>query len=532
MMIGTSPTDRKTKTHSLIFGAIVGVFLLLRLLWLGSDYICEDQVSLLSGGLTKIPWGSLPETVLQETLATTNPFLPMLLVRILNNLFGPHILILRLPAVLTSLLSLCLLHRVLSECCSKPGAVYLPQILFTLSIPSLIYSRQIHQSIYYFFTTGLQIYVFWAMVQELTPTSSLPDIRRKIQIFTRISLFMLLANWMSILIYMMLMGSYLIIILIKQLSRPHLLKHLSLVILEVGIEAVPLGILAYLRFRMGGAVRPYFKPHYYADSLLDIPKQAYDLINYHFNFAYTTDLYTPLGANLLTLPFVALFLIGVIYFFLKRPWLLWPGLFAVLLLSAIFAFKLVPFGGVRHSFILAPFLFIFIGYGVEALYAITSHLNRPVAIAHWSVITYALLAIGTFLYSGSHLYIARNSRIDLKALADFAAHREISTIAGLQDAYNILIMMDYTQGNRLKDNGIQFKLLGNDAYNTHAPSVTTADKNYFVVTYMRPLSFNLQQKRVTALREDFGLLLHHPPINQSIYYPLNGFFAYFVEEQP
>jgi len=517
-----------------IFWSIVFVFLLFRLIGLGSDYLWIDNVAQVSGGLNKIAWGDVLETVVKETLASTNPFIPMLIYRVVLNIFGPDILILRLPAIFISLLSIYVLHLSLSKLFLKPGSRYLPQILFALSVPSIIYSRQIHQAIFYFFSTIVQLYLFVTMIQDLKPNSPLHDIRRKIQVFTRVSVLMLLVNWMSILIYVILIGSYITVVLIKNLPQTGLLKRMFPVVSEVFLDAVPLGILAFLRFRMGDVVRPYMTP-YYIDSLLDIPKLFYDLLNYHFNFAYTPDLYIPLGVNLITLPFVCLFLAGVIYFILRHKWHVWLVILTGFISFAAFYLRTMPLGGVRHSFTFAPFLFIFIGYGIEALYKIISRFNLSVSIAKGSIAAFGFMAVLTFLSSGSNLYRARKQKIDLSTLVKFAEEYNVDTIVGYMDTRDILAMMNYTQGNILDNHGIRLELLGDiPHYNSNVMPMAgfKQSKAYLLVAYRTPLDLKFENKKATTLLEDVDLsqLKGFDLTLPSIYFPPNGFLVYLLED--
>lgn len=517
-----------------IFLSIVCVFLLLRCLFLGSDFFWADNISQLSGGFNKISWGDVLATVVKETLASTNPFLSMLMYRVVLNIFGPDILILQLPTVCVSFLSLYVLHLSLSKLFSKPGPRYLPQILFALSVPSIIYSRQIHQTIFYFFSTSVQIYLFIAMIQDLKPNSPLTKIYRKIQVFTRVSVLMLLVNWMSVLIYVILIGSYVTVVFIKSLSQTRLVRRMFLVIAEVFLEAVPLGILAFLRYRIGDAIRPYLTA-YYIDNFWDLPKLSYDLVSYHFNFAYTPNLYIPLGANLVTLPFVILFLAGVIYFLLKCKWHVWPFILAGFISFTAFYLRTMPLGGVRHSFTFAPLLFIFTGYGIEALYRILSRFTLSVSIAKTCITAFIFVAALTFLCSGTNLYIARKQRIDLSTLVKFAEEYNVDTIAGYMETYDILTLMNYNDGNILDKHGIHLELLGEiPYYNSTVMPMTSFDegKSYLIVAYRTPLDLQFENKKTTTLLEDVDLsLLEGFDLTlQSIYFPPNGFLVYLLED--
>jgi len=513
--------------------ALVGIavlFLLLRLLFMGSDYICEDQVGVLTGGLEWIEWWSVPEYALQKTLHTTNPYLPMLVARVLNNIFGPSILVQRLPAVLVSFASLLLLYRLLTRLLRTKGARFLPLVLFTLSVPSIIYARQIHQSIWYFLTTVLQLYVFASVAARLRADTTLPSIQRGIQLIARVSLIALLMNWMSIIVFAMLMVCYSILVMTRCRAEGSARRSLIPIAVEIGLESLPVLVLAYLRVRLGGGVRSYFRPHYYIDELSDIPRLTFDLISYHFNFAYDTSLYRPLGENPLAIPFVGLIVLGAVFFMGRGREHALLALVAAVTLGTAYVSEVMPFGGVRHSLTVAPFLFILVGFGIEGLHAGMSRLGLPMAVARWLTISCALLSTGVFLMSGSHLYVARASRIDLDDLVALVSERNVGTMVGFQDAYTTLRMMDHSRGGPLSDLGVEFKIMGDDAYDSRGPRVSSADADFLLVAYMRPLDIDFDERTATTLREDPGLAHHYDPTVQSIYHPLNGYFVYHVHQ--
>jgi hypothetical protein len=344
---------------------------------------------------------------------------------------------------------------------------------------------------------------------------------------------MLLVNWMSLLIYGMLIGGYCIIVYFKTSTQQNRFKRLVSMAVEIVVDAIPLAILAFLRFRLGGTVREYLQPYYVnLGELTKIPALAYDLLTYHFNFAYATHLYFPLEVNLISLPFVILFLIGIGYFILKRKWHVFLLTFGiVMVLMAIFA-KAMPFGGVRHSFTLAPFLFIMVGYGIEALHAIERRYGLSFSLVNLCAAGCLLIAILTFSCSGISLYSQRKSRVNLAILQQLAEQYHIETIAGFQEAYDILVIMDYSAGNPLKNQGISLGMVDkNVAYNSNVPSLEFKENQSYLIVTCRtplPLSFPREHHEISLLIQDFGPILQHPDIAQSIYFPINGFFVYLA----
>jgi hypothetical protein len=69
------------------------------------------------------------------------------------------------------------------------------------------------------------------------------------------------------------------------------------------------------------------------------------------------------------------------------------------------ALKVIPFGGLRHSFTLAPFLYVAAGYGIAA-----------VGAAWWRYVLCGVVAgsaLAIFVLSGVHLYTDRQSTLDI-----------------------------------------------------------------------------------------------------------------------
>lgn len=147
--------------------------------------------------------------------------------------------------------------------------------------------------------------------------------------------------------------------------------------------------------------------------------------------------------------------------------------------------------------------------------------------------TLAFIAPLTFACSGSYLYKARTTTINLPLLASLAEHYQVRTITGFEDARDILAVMDYTAGHILRDRNLQLQLFGkNPYYNSNITPVSPGEiGKALIVAYRAPLHFDLPQVDMTILWEDFGPALAYPTVNQSIYYPPNGFFVYLLTEK-
>ncbi len=534
--------DRDFPWDRAALGVLGVAFVALRLIHLDSIYLWIDDVHTLAyRSLGRTPWGDLLSESYQHSLDTTGPFLPTLVLKALANVFGPQIVALRLPAVIVGLVSLVMLDRVLARLALSRAARVLPLLLFTLSVPSIIYGQAMQPSMYYFFSTAVQVYVFVGMVQAVKPFTPAAALFRRLRVFALVSTLLFFANFMSVLVYGMLTGCYVIVIAIKGRGRTGAGRKVAVMVLNAAILSVPLAVLTFFRVRSGDVDRAYFEGLYYPDSLADAARLVYDFLTYHFNFAYDPGLYAPLGENWLALPFGALCGAGLVLFVARCRWCSLPLAAGVLIVLAAAALRLIPFGGVRHSLTLAPFAYVAAAYGVEAIRAAAR--RRPAWVGQGVIAGLAAFALGTFVLSGVKLYTDRQTRVDLDAIVRWADTYAVTTVAGYcevaPDAGLVLALMSDSQGDRLARHGLTVR-------NTcdHF-DLAAQDAPYLLVDYRRtlhpdpawpPLAWNAQIERglfgdvrITPLREDVGPLDPRRMGVQSIYYPLNGFFAYLVE---
>jgi hypothetical protein len=126
--------------------------------------------------------------------------------------------------------------------------------------------------------------------------------------------------------------------------------------------------------------RPYITPYYHDISLHSIPKfllHIYDLGTYHLNLFYNARLYWPERLNVAILPLILLCAVGW--------WLSATGRYGpfakhlarlcaatVAVIAALSFVRLFPFGGVRQTLFLSPFLLVFAVLGMYALRATTA----------------------------------------------------------------------------------------------------------------------------------------------------------------
>jgi hypothetical protein len=121
--------------------------------------------------------------------------------------------------------------------------------------------------------------------------------------------------------------------------------------------------------------RAYLQPYYHDFSLRSVPRllmHAYDLAAYHLNLFYNPSLYWPEALNPAILPLICLCVLGwalasagKLGAYARHFALL--GLLAAAIPAALSTLGVFPFGGVRQTLFLCPFVFAFTALGFHAL---------------------------------------------------------------------------------------------------------------------------------------------------------------------
>lgn len=119
----------------------------------------------------------------------------------------------------------------------------------------------------------------------------------------------------------------------------------------------------------------HYYHHFSAASILALLGHCYDFGAYHLNLFYNTALYWPEALNPVLLPLVLLCVLGWVLAFRGRYGILAGHLAVFAALAAtmpmiLSLFGMFPFGGVRQTLFLSPFLFAFTGLGFEALWSL------------------------------------------------------------------------------------------------------------------------------------------------------------------
>ena len=522
---------------------IIAIFVVVRAINLSNAYLWYDDVASI-GSFAKTDWGDILSSSVDHVLVISGPFIPTVVGRILLNIFGPHLIVLRLPNLCASLLSLLLLFAISTRLFPNSRLRYLPGLLFTFSIPSILYSQGLQPSIFFFLSTCIQLWYFVKMISEVRQRGSREVVFRHIQLFTRISVLTFFINYMSVLVYAPMMLSYFTWIVLRREPRKSSIpdKSIASLFAEVALEAVPLGALTYLRWHLfvkshgGDSILGYLQNELFPKTVAQFARALYDALSYHFNFSYSPDIYTPWGANVASLPFVILCLLGALYFFFKHKERLAFLIIAIVYIVLIGFFEIIPLGGVRHSFTFAPFAYLAIGFGMGAIRDYGNRLRLPDKTESRVGISLIIIMTVTFGTSGVNIYRHRRSSINLDELVRLSQHYNVDLIIGYQETKSILTAMIHTQKDNLYDHAFRLKTYNEETHQELTETFLLVTNRYLFdpnpewpiadVTKIPGDAF--QNYTVTPLIEEIGPLDPFAPV-QSIYYPINGFFVYLVE---
>jgi len=533
------------------------IFIILRLISIDSIYLWLDEVDFMGNTFREqtwyhprfVPriddegWSVLGRDTWLETIetsffittnATTAPWFPVFLLHLLTYLLGHHLLLLRLPALLASLASLFFLYRILTRLVNRFPARYLTLLCFSFSVPAIIYGQSPQPVIYYFLSTVIQTSVLITVLRRSSPFASVDDVCGDLRLLTRVSLLVFFLNYMSLLICLIYLVYYLAAGAGKWRQR-FSVRDYGRILGELFFNLLPLGILAFLRYRVGD-----HRIVYEVENPVVMGRLIFEALTYHFNFAYTPGLYIPRALNPVAWPFIAVFLAGVIGFFIRNPARRLAASLAGLVFLLFVFFQVMPIGPIRHTFTFAPLLYIFFAYGIQNLgdlLARRSVSERPITVA--SAILAGLLLF-VFLFSGVQLYQKRRPSLDLDEIVELARAKGVTTVAGFRESVIILELMSRTAGDILEEEGIGLCWYDPRA-NLPPPGrhLLVAYRHAFDPPFTGmawggkiPLRDYLNA-RIIPLKEEPGPLEPQPDImaHQSIYYPLNGAFIYLVEPE-
>jgi hypothetical protein len=270
--------------------------------------------------------------------------------------------------------------------------------------------------------------------------------------------------------------------------------------------------------------RIYLTGYYHSFSLrsiLQLIAHGYDLLTYHLNLFYNPALYWPEQWNWALLPLVLLCLWG---------W--WRassgqlgsearelGRFALLAMSipAALSFAgMFPFGGVRQTLILSPFLLAFTALGFYSLFA------RPATLALAAVLAAAYLA--AWAYNLPRFYADRVSAYDAQDIVQvWRAEGQPSTI--------------YSRGSERE---LEYMLRRHPEIQVHSLGKEQKPPYLLAVAHWDPLETSSMFAGYAEYLRQEGyratLVMEKPPVlfqnlenyRTCLYYPPNGLWIYKV----
>lgn len=507
---------------------LILLFTALRVINLQDTMLWSDDLSTLPS-LDFIEWHALPGEISDRLRRITGPIFPTALGGVLVNLFGLSALMLRLPSLFAAILGLVLFQRVLQQLFpTQRTAQWLLLILFTFSIPSIMYAQQIQPTAYYFLGTSAQLLAFIPLYRT---TYGDPRLRQRMLIFVGVSTSVFFINYLSVLIAGLLSASW----SLRLFDDTWIRKRLSMrrgisLFLTLFVLHIPLfGLILNVPYA-GHPGRTYFYNNYFIDAA-DFVRYSYDMITYHFNFVFDPSLYYPLGINPLSIPFVMLVLYGGVLFLRRARIHSVYALLTVLIVFFVARLAMYPYGGVRHSFTLAPILYIFLGYALVNLTA-HPHLKRTLPVG------LTALAIIPWLIWGTGLYSGRDTQLDAHSLAQLADEHTISTIAAHSGTSGILRFQTANGGDVLDDVTVMSFAGETDLAQVDSGEafLLVSTRTAINPTWESPFGLSPPEIpcemcpfRITPLIEDTGPLPYEGNVAQSIYWPMNGRFIYLVE---
>jgi len=363
--------------------AVVLGGLLLRLYDVSRIFLWLDETDMFN----EYVYGSHPMSLVHFALytrdATTVTWGWPGLIWIVSRAFGPTIGIARMPTVLASAAGVLVLFLLLYKLLQRdfPGDGFWPALfaafLMAISIIQLEYAQRTYP---YGAVPLFSAAILLAHFQVLRAAS--PGWKYSARLFRAVAGYTAIAAiafcvHASVALVPAISVAFLCASAFPGLRRQPWVERWKVLRLAVGAGAI-LGCAALLNAKNPKyGFRGYLANYYSSPSLRSIPKllgHAYDLVTYHLNVFYNPKLYWPESLNPLLLPLVLLCVLGCC---LAAAGKFGPharhfallGLVTIAAPAVLSCVKIFPFGGVRQSLFLAPFLLAFTAFGFYALRA-------------------------------------------------------------------------------------------------------------------------------------------------------------------
>jgi len=326
--------------------------------------------------------GLLRYAALKAQEHSVGPAWPII-VRLACKALGGTAMVARIPSVLfgtaTILAILFLVYYVLKSHSRKSAfvAAFLAALLTAISIPQIEFSQRTYPFGTIPFLTTLLVLLHLEIVKVIQSD------RLSIEKFSILAFLYALIAGFSIFLHMsfsiVLVSSFFILLV---LARRFLkLDHQNQVTF-IGISA--LAVLSVFLAWIGNEIhispnqtgyRPYLASYYHrldSGAIFFLLTRVYDVMTYHLNLFYNGALYWPRQLNPVLLPLVGFCIFGWIYaafgkFGQVAKHLSILAIMCLILIAVLSFLKKYPFGGVRQTVFMAPFLFSFTAMGFYAL---------------------------------------------------------------------------------------------------------------------------------------------------------------------
>jgi hypothetical protein len=298
------------------------------------------------------------------------------------------------------------------------------------------------------------------------------------------------------------------------------------VFLKTALIAGPiLGAAALLNAKNPKAGYRVYLPEYYHRSLHSMPAlagHAYDLIAYHLNLFYDSSLYWPQRINWALLPLVLLCVSGWAWAAIGRfgpeaRQFAQLGLAVTGVLAAFSTVGIFPFGGVRQTLLLSPFLYAFTGLG-----AWTLRTNRAARLVG---ILAAIVYVAAWAFNLPHFYDERVSVYDAGDIVQ----------AWEQNGQ----LPVYTRGSEWE---LQYIMRNHPEIEIHTLAPFPQAPYLLVATHWPPLenqtfyfgysqSLKKEKYRADLVAAKPSLHMDSLRYRTSLYYPPNSFWVYKISAQ-
>jgi hypothetical protein len=276
--------------------------------------------------------------------------------------------------------------------------------------------------------------------------------------------------------------------------------------------------------------RFYLAPYYHPIDLGAIPfilSRGYDLLTYNLNLFYNGELYWPRELNPVLLPLIIICIIGWYYstigrFGRKARHLSFFGMISLVITALLSLLMKYPFGGVRQTLFMSPFIFSFTGLGFWIL--TRSRLGK--AIAFFLVVTYIVL----WSINIPHFYRERILPYTKQDILNAWEQNGKLTFYGDGGCHvNIRYLMRLYPDVKIKDFAFKNGKTSGPPPLFYISAHWPIDKSLWMPGLRDDLEKSGYQIELIIARE--ATYPVHPDYRQCLYFPANGLWLYKITKK-